>query len=392
MNVLFLGYWGANHGLSQATINPHLEILASFPEIAAVHYVSIERDATRAFKVPRHPKIFHHPYCSRDFRSRLLTKFMDIFSLTWKCLRLSRTKQIRYVICRSSLAGNVGHLIHLLTGLPYAVESFEPHAQYMAEMKIWGRQGLSYKVQSWWESRQKDIANHLMPVSEKYAAELRSEGISVDSISVVPCGVDEVKFGFQSDKREKVRDNLRLNESRIVGIYIGKFEGIYLGDDAFHLFRLAFDRIRNFYLVLLSPTEESYLDRMVVKYNLDPGGILMGHVPHDEVASYLSASDFAFSLHYPSPAMRFVNPIKNGEYWANGLPILMPKGIGDDSDLLGRHPEGGSCFELNSQSMIGSIDSVLSKLDNRDQIRLLARKYRSFDRAREVYKTILIKT
>ena len=74
MRILFFGYWGANDGLSQSTINPHLLILCSFPNIEKVVYVSIEREMNTTFSIPDHSKIVHIPYYSKFRAVRFLNK------------------------------------------------------------------------------------------------------------------------------------------------------------------------------------------------------------------------------------------------------------------------------------------------------------------------------
>ena len=116
-----------------------------------------------------------------------------------------------------------------------------------------------------------------------------------------------------------------------------------------------------------------------------------GVVEHEQVPTWLSASDFAFSLHAPTPNKLFVNPIKNGEYWANGLPILMPMGIGDDSSIIEENPISGVIFD-NKTNIINALDrmqKLLSKTGIRSQIPDFAVKYRNISIVEEVYSKVL---
>ena len=63
-------------------------------------------------------------------------------------------------------------------------------------------------------------------------------------------------------------------------------------------------------------------------------------VDHGKVAGYLSASDIGFCLVQQSPSRKFCSPIKVGEYLANGLPVVISKDIGEDSDRIHAHDLG----------------------------------------------------
>ena len=49
-----------------------------------------------------------------------------------------------------------------------------------------------------------------------------------------------------------------------------------------------------------------------------------------DIPPYLNASDFGFVPVKQSPSRKFCSPIKDGEYWACGVPLLIFKGISDD--------------------------------------------------------------
>ena len=151
----------------------------------------------------------------------------------------------------------IGYLLYLRTKISYAVESFEPHADYMEEIGIWKKSGVSYTLQKYLEEKQKKTACHLIPVSYQYKKRLIQEGINENIISVMPCVVNSQKFQFSEEGRSKIRKQLGVNKESTVGIYVGKFGGIYLEDEAFDLFRLSFKKIPSFFLVLLSPMPAS---------------------------------------------------------------------------------------------------------------------------------------
>ena len=87
---------------------------------------------------------------------------------------------------------------------------------------------------------------------------------------------------------------------------------------------------------------------------------------------------------------RYQSPVKNGEYWANGLPILMTDGIADEY-LLMRKGIGGHVFSPDMTDLketLKGMATIISRPEHRAEIAQLAIKYKSIDLARAVYAEI----
>ena len=298
------------------------------------------------------------------------------------------------MIGRGAPAGALAYLVWQKTKLPFYVESFEPHADYMLESGVWRRWDPRYLFQRHWEKRQKQLARGLMPVAENYRQQLIAEGVPADCIVTVPCSVDAAAFAHDAAAGHRVRQRLGFAApGTIVGIYVGKFGDIYYDEEAFELFRAAADHFGPaFRLIILSPNPEADVRRKLAAVGLGSDRAFVTKAPHGEVPDYLSAADFAFSPIRPAPCRRFCSAIKIGEYWASGLPVLVTPGVGDDSAIIAAE-DGGAVFDL-SQS--GSVVAALARLatlllvpDHRVRIHELALRHRSVSRAREAYYALL---
>jgi hypothetical protein len=109
------------------------------------------------------------------------------------------------------------------------------------------------------------------------------------------------------------------------------------------------------------------------------------------VKDYLSAADFAFATIKSTPIRLYCCPVKNGEYWASGLPILLEDGIGDDSDII--KSEGGGII-LNKARAIDSFKKMKDYLlVGREklamQIQPIAISYRRLDLITSYYRDII---
>jgi glycosyltransferase involved in cell wall biosynthesis len=60
----------------------------------------------------------------------------------------------------------------------------------------------------------------------------------------------------------------------------------------------------------------------------------VAELPHEEVCGVLNAADMGVLLREPSEASKGASPVKFAEYLLCGLPVVLPEGIGEYSDLI----------------------------------------------------------
>ncbi len=391
MKLLFISYWGVGEGLSSATVLPHLRILSGINTVEKIVFCSIERTAEEVESIDIE-KVEHHPLFSRPARSLLLTKFFDFTTFSKTIAGLCSAHSIDLIICRSPMAGAIGYLVWKKTKIPFMVESFEPHAQSMRESGVWKWFDPRYWIELYFEKKEKETATLILPVSNHYLNALVKEGVGRARLINMPCCLPVKKFEFNEQVRTGKRQELGIGDHEVVGIYVGKFGGIYHDDEAFKLFKFAFDFFGDiFRLIVLSGDDHDVIMAKLRKNAIRDDRIFLASVKHDVVPEFLSAADFAFSTIKPVPSRLYCSPIKNGEYWANGLPILTERGIGDDSDIIER--EGGGIL-LDITNPAPSFKELQTLLDTGRkelsfQISKLAHKHRRLELVENIYHRVI---
>ncbi|WP_133259498.1 glycosyltransferase family protein [Pseudochryseolinea flava] len=293
------------------------------------------------------------------------------------------------MICRTSLAGAIGYLVHRATGIKYIVESYEPHALYMLESKVWKKWDPRYWLERAFQALQNKTATFLLPVSSHYASFLEEQGVSKSKIMVVPCVVDHNLFVRKHT--QEGRNALNISQDATVGIYVGKFDGLYYDREAFEIFALARKIFPKFKMIVLTPHPSEEITLKMTRAGFDEDEYIVKNVPYRDVPRYLSMSDFAFATYKPSPSKRFLSPIKVGEYWSCGLPVMLTKGVGDDADII--HASGcGSIFSFEDKDGAAGLHQIAMQLSDsnvREKQFALARQYRNVMLLEKAYHRII---
>lgn len=387
---MFIGYWGLHDGLTASTIFPWLHVMQQSTLVEEVVFCTIERDAATPIvsdKLRVLSNIRHVPLFSVSRKCTLYSKVSDFIRFPRALTTLAQQSKIHILFAHGAPAGALAYKVWASTKLPFFVSSFEPHAEYMAESGVWARAGLKYTFQKYWEEKQIENASGLMPVSDNYRHLLLTKGVPKTKVKTVPSTVKNHLFKFDAQKRTHLRHTLNWDES-IIAIYVGKFGGLYYQKETFEIYKTCFRLVPNFKLIILSPQPVHEINSLLRAADIASEDVYINQVAHQEVAAYLSAADFAFATYKPGKSKLHLSPIKTGEYWANGLPVLLTEGVGDDSDIIKREG-GGATFNL---AVEGSVENALKQIleivkdpGHREKIPELARKYRSSERLREAF-------
>jgi len=392
--ILVLTYWDFNDALIQTYTLPYLYIISKYiPENSTIYLLTLNKKTTDDINFS-HPqiKVLQFRYIPFGLKAifyySYLLFYLFIFILTQK---------ITHIHAWCTPAGMFGYILSMVTRRPLIIDSYEPHAEAMVEVGEWKKYSLPFRLLYFFEKKMTHHAKYLIATTEKmiteYAVNRYSFNPDKNNWFVKPACVNLELFKPDNNKRFNLRKKLNL-ENKIIGIYAGKFGGIYLEDEVFEWIQYAVqywgDKFR---LIVLSSHSEDYILHNCHKHNIESKYILLKFVPHNEVPDYLNIADFALTPVKPVYTKKFCSPIKNGEYWAMGLPVIITKDISDDSDIIKQNKTGVVIENLTKESYIKSIkemEEILhsSKTELRQKTRNIAFYHRSFQNVEKIYQKI----
>ena len=444
-NILILTYWSYHDALIQTYTLPYVRIIKKYlPAKSKIFLVTLEQKqhnlSTCQVETPDTTKKIKETLKKENIYwiDLVYYKFGLVAMLYWvfyflKLHILAAGKKIKYIHAWCTPAGAIGYFLSLLTNRPLIIDSYEPHAEAMVENGNWRYDSLAFKILFKLEKLQTKRAQYFIsttkgmqsyaydkygvrigkfPLSTRAERELglpRSEVYPVGrngrtrvrtyrgggvNFYVKPACVDLNLFSQKNLKKETLVKKYGYN-NKIVCVYAGKFGGIYLEQEVFDFLKVAHDYWgEKFRVLLLTNHKKEEIYALAEKSKFDIELINFKFVRHNEMPDYLGLADFAINPVKPIPTKRFCTSIKDGEYWALGLPVVITKNISDDSKIIQDNKIGAVMTDLNNDAYLKAvteIDEILKKYSRKelfDKIRSVAIKYRSFNIAEKIYQEI----
>lgn len=387
--ILYIDFWGVHDPLTAATVLPGVRLLVGEMGVDRLMLATVERGDGKVFEADALPPAVEHvPLVASRLGFRPVDRALDQLRMAARLVQLVRRRGVHAILARTSAAGALAMRVSRATGVPFAVESFEPHAEYMVDCGEWRRSGPMFLAFDRLERAQRERATLLITVSRGYRDELEAMGIPPERLAVAPCPVDPRSFAFDPAARRAMRERHGLGDAPVV-IYVGKFGGLYHDDLAYRAFAEALivlgDAAR---LVILTPNDAPVVRAGMATAGVASERVTIARVPHAEVPAYLSAADLAMAPYRSTRSSAYLSPVKVGEYWASGLPVALTQGVGDEDGLIEHDPSLGALFDPEGagvRPVMDHIRAIMSRPGHRMRIARTAAPFRSIAHTREAY-------
>lgn len=190
----------------------------------------------------------------------------------------------------------------------------------------------------------------------------------------------------------KMRAQLGIKEDEIALIYLGKFGGMYWDEELFTLFRACYRRAPELYhFIILSQDDLLKLREKLRAAGIPDERAHLAFVPLNQVPAYLAASDMGICAVRQFPSKRYCSPIKDGEYWANGLPVAIPTGVSDDYELTRENGLGVVIEETSTLGLELAAEDIHKWFQQHQasEVRARTRDFAARDRDVKVFRGVL---
>lgn len=397
MNILVLTYWSYKEPLVQAAtigyikeirkhIGDHGQIYLLTMEKASLKMTFDERKQVDATLSKHGIELITKNYHFFGFRASLSW----VKNLIW-LIYFCRKKHIDIIHARGSTAGLTAHILSLFTRKKFVVDGFEPHADSMVENGTWKQGSFSFRLLHWSEKQQARRATAVLAMTENMADYSAAAYQHIPgNFYVRPGCVDLTVF---NDRVGDLRVLLGLTD-KLVCVYAGKLGGIYLKEEVFAFYAACYRRYgERFCALLLSDHPPEEVQKLAAEFQIPEGIIIHKHVLHADIPPYLATADFALNPVKPVPSKKYCTSIKDGEYWAMGLPVVITPNISSDSDLIEQENIGVIWRGYDEQGLmvvLEQLDSILrqDRQALKQKIRQIAIARRDLKIASENYRKL----
>ena len=397
-NILVFTQWSFKDALVQTYTMPYVEIIRQIiaPErkilivTSEQTHLALSKEESEQINKDwekRNMQLIPGHYKRFGLR-KLLATAVNLLQL----IRTIKRENVKTIHAFCTPAGSIAYLLSKFTGAGLIIDSYEPHAEAMVENGTWKRNGAAYKILFALEKKQTQKAKALIATSagmKQYA--LDRYGVAVKNFYVKPACVDLQKF-FPTEKDPLLLKEFSL-EDKIICVYAGKLGGIYLKKEVFDFIKLCYDHWKDdFRFLMLTNASREEITEEMKSVGLPANIVVSKFVFHHEVPKYLSLGDFALNPVKSVPTKRYCTSIKDGEYWATGLPVVISPNISDDSAIIEKE-NAGVVMDFTSPGQflpaIKKLEKLLEKKGElKTRIRAIGEKYRSYAIAENIYKVI----
>jgi len=334
--VLYLTYDGLTDPLGQSQIIPYLLGLAS----AGFEFfiVSFEKEAN--FMQHREDVLATISGERLTWHPLTYTKKPPILSTIYDLLRMHK------VIKK---AKNID-LIHCRSYLPMLVALRNKHAKIVFDMRgLWADErvegnlwpqniGLYRMIYRYFLKKEKrflEKADAVISLTQDGITALKERyGKFLDwtKFTVIPCCVDTKRFTLVENGPE-VKKELGLAPDTKLLIHVGSVGTWYRVDQELAFYK-ALSELDPSWRFLILTKDIAQANTIVQKLGELVPHVVIQSARHDEVNHFLAAADASVQFIAPSFAKRASSPVKMGECFAAGIPVVANEGIGDSTQII----------------------------------------------------------
>jgi len=397
--IFIFAYYSYKDPVFQSALLPYF---IDFPEKEKFHFVILTFEQKK-FKMTKEQEENIKDYLKqhnitwyktiwRSGKLKIVKKFIDVvWGILFSAYLIVKYKPIG-IYAEGINSAMFSYHLSKIFNLPLMAHSFEPHSDYMLEGGVWSSNDWETKVAKSYENKIAHYATYIFTATTQMVERINQNKSKTKAVRVPSC-VDLNLFKFSETDRNRIRSQFDLVAKDILITYLGKLGGMYLENEIFEMAQIFLEKKDNsFHFLIITQDDHKLLWEKVTKFGIPKDRIRIIKLEREEVPAYLSASDFGLVAVKQSPSRKFSSPIKDGEYWACGLPLLIFKGVSDDYLFCEANKIGIVIQDTSKSSFNEAYNQVVEWVKVEDKIQVRERcinfvkKDRDVKNYKELYK------
>ncbi len=303
---------------------------------------------------------YPRPYHSGNFH--LFKKAYDLLQTFFLIFKLRFFKQAKTILAFANIAAAYSYLFKKALGLKMIVFSYEPHSEFLAELNIWERTSLKYKLLNTLEWKA-GLSSEIILTGTKFMVERLQKMGAKGALYRAPTGIDPQAF-YPTSTSSSLRSELGLTNKKIL-FYIGKFGDLYYDEEIAELFKTLRSHIENLYFFVVTPSPMEVVRSYFKNLEINPESyhITPSTLSTEEVNLHIGMADICLSTVPPSPSQKYRSPTKVGEYLLCGKPFITIEGVSEDDIYAREHKVGVVLEDFSERSIIMAIPEITTLLE-----------------------------
>lgn len=396
MNVLYISYDGAADTLGQSQIVPYLlgllqknvsYTLLTFEKERTLH----DQDLLNSVIGGLNNKI-DWIFLKYHKRPYLMGTLYDIIRGFFTGLRVVRAKKIKIIHGRSFVGSVIAFLLQKAVKIKTILDLRGFWPEERVEAGLWKKDGWLFKIAKFTERALILNADEIVILTAEGKKEIEKSGYLQNkkiNISVIPTCVD-ITNNAAGGIDNGIFNNMRIDNKFVIS-YIGSVSTWYMPVEMFRFFDIAQKAIGNSFFLILTQ-ERKLLEGILARTGGRRGNISILDIEHRFVPQYLSLAKIGLAFYKPGYSRKACCPVKFGEYLAQGLPVIINRGIGDCDEIIFKEKVGVVINEFSIEEYDRALRELLELLLEEDilrkRCRAVAKKYFSLDLGIDRYSQV----
>jgi len=170
------------------------------------------------------------------------------------------------------------------------------------------------------------------------------------NLAVIPNCIDEEKFFYDYDIRNKVRDSMGIDNEQFVVLYSGSLSGWQIPERIIKIFKILNRYLKKSIIVIIT-NKVDYANELFKSLEVKKELYKVFNTSFENIGKFLTIGDLGLLIRESNVISDVARPIKFAEYIRSGVPVLINDTLKDIVGMVKKYDLGfviNDCFNNKS--------------------------------------------